>query len=284
MEPRPRKGFRIFVILLLMGIFFELALVIGILSDGKQVNGNIAVVEIKGPIEEARSTIASLKEYAKKDKVKAIVLRVDSPGGTVGASQEIYDEVLKISQKKKIVVSMGDVAASGGYYVAVGADRILANPGTITGSIGVISEYFVLEDLLKKFHLRWEVIQAGKMKDIGSPLRALKEDERKILQQLTNDMHAQFIEAVARGRKMPPEKVKQLAEGQIFSGRQAKELGLVDELGGLEQAIEVAAKLTNVREEPKVIYPEEEPFKWLKRIAEGKLQFPGLRIEYRSVP
>ncbi|MFH1263542.1 MAG: signal peptide peptidase SppA [Pseudomonadota bacterium] len=278
-----RRLYKVLLLVLLVGIFLELGSIVHILSGEEHPRGNIAVVDVKGEISDSRETVASLKKYVKEEDVKAIVLRVDSPGGTVGASQEIHDQVLETLKKKPIIISMGDVAASGGYYIAAPATKIVANPGTITGSIGVISHFFVVENLLKKFHLKWEVIQGGKMKDLGSPLRNLTPEERKLLQVMTDDVHAQFIEAVAKGRKLPTEKVKALADGRVMSGRQAKAAGLVDDLGGLEHAIDVAAKLTGVAE-PDVIYPKEKRLGWLRRWVEGKMDAPALKTEYRFLP
>lgn len=281
MDRQPNRFFRFTLILLLAGIFLELAILIGLLVEGEYPDGNIAVVEVKGQIDNSHPTVRSLKEFAEKKEVKAIVLRIDSPGGSVGASQEIHDQVLRTKKEKPVVVSMGDVAASGGYYAAAPASKIVANPGTITGSIGVIAHHLIVGDLLKRWHLRWEVIQSGKMKNLGSPLRKLKPEERRILQTMTNDVHDQFIQAVAKGRKLKLEKVKNLADGRVFSGRQAKKEGLVDELGGLEHAIDLAAKLAKLPEDPKPIYPKEERFGWFQRIVEGKLELPSLKFEFR---
>ncbi len=278
------KGFKIFIGFLLVGIFFELLTIIGLLGDEINPHGDIAIVDVLGPIEGSRETVRTLKKFSKQEDVKAIVLRVDSPGGVVGASQEIHDAVKEANQKKPLVVSMGNVAASGGYYVSAPARKIVATPGTITGSLGVIAQYFMVGELLKKAHLQWEVIKAGKVKDIGSPFRKMTDEERKILSHMTEDIHEQFIEAVATGRKMKVDDVRNLADGRVVSGRQAQKLGLVDELGGLERAIEIAAKLGNVQGEPKVIYPEKERFQWLENIAEGKLDTSLFRVEYRLVP
>ncbi len=278
------RVYRILIAVFLAGIFLALLSIIHILTGGPSEHGDVAVVELAGPIDDARPTVEALKKYTEQDDVKAIVLRVDSPGGAIGSSQEIHDAVLAANKKKKVVVSMGNVAASGGYYVSVPAAKIVADPGTITGSIGVISHFFVVEDLLKKAHLRWEVIKAGDVKDIGSPLRMMTQKERKLLQNLTDDMHEQFIEAVAKGRNLPIGKVRALADGSVFSGRKAKDLGLVDTLGGLQEAIRIAGELGNVKGEPKVILPEREKFRWFKRLAEGKFEAPSLRIEYRFLP
>ncbi len=223
----------------------------------------IAVIELRGVILDPQPVVEKLVKLRKNDTVKAIVLRIDSPGGGVGPAQEIYSEVKKAQKEKKVLVSMGSVAASGGYYIACAADTIMANPGTITGSIGVIMESLNVEELLQKIGLRSMVVKAGKHKDLGSPLRAMTEEEKKLLQGVLDSVHDQFIRAVAEGRKLPVEKVRELADGRIFSGEQARNLGLVDELGGLEEAIAMAAKMAGIRGEPEVIYAEKKKFSLL---------------------
>lgn len=260
MSEKPRRFSRFFIILLLVGIFFELLTLIGIFRDRKNLDGNIGIVALEGTIEDSLPTIEQLKAYEENEQVKAIVLRVNSPGGTVGASQEIHDEIKRINAHKKIVVSFGDMAASGGYYSAACAEKIVANPGTLTGSIGVIATFFVVDDVLKKLMLKWEVIKGGTLKDMASPLRKMTSEEKKVLEDMTLDIHDQFIMAVAEGRKLPKEKVIPLADGRVFSGRQAKTVGLVDELGGLEYAITLAAKISNLKDKPDPIYPQNESF------------------------
>lgn len=284
MEHRPGRSFRFVVFFLLLGIVVELGIIIRVLTGDVSHTGNVAVIDLVGVIEDPRPTIQALKKFTKQESVKAIVLYINSPGGAVGASQEINLAVTEANKKKPVIASMGDVAASGGYYVAAPARKIVANAGTITGSIGVIAEYFVVGDLLKRWHLSWEVVKAGEVKDIGSPLRPLEPKERKLLQDVIDDTHTQFIEAVAAGRKLPVEKVRPLADGRIFSGKQALAVGLVDQLGGLEEAIRVAAKLANISDEPVVIYPEEESFKWVKDLARGKMDVSKLRVDYRLTP
>ena len=212
----------------------------------------------------ALQTRRQLKEFCKDESVKAIVLRIESPGGGVAPSQEIYSEVAKTVLVKKIVVSMGSIAASGGYYIAAAADHIIANPGTITGSIGVIMEFANIENIIKKIGLATEVIKSGPYKDIGSPLRKMTSEERILLQKFIDNIHRQFIEAVAQGRKVDIEKVASIADGRIFSGEEAKKLELVDSLGGLEDAIALAAKLGGIKEEPIVIYPKRKKFSLLE--------------------
>lgn len=265
----------VLMILFLLGV-------IGLIFGETQTGGNIAVVEIKGPIEDSLQTIKDIKKYREDNKIKAIVLRVDSPGGAVGSSQEIYDEVVKTKAIKPVVVSFGNMAASGGYYVSAAATKIVSNPGTLTGSIGVISQFFQVDELLKKFNLKWEVIKSGTNKDIGSPLRTMTAEEKKLLQSMIGDVYDQFVMAVSEGRKIEKEKVIQFADGRIFSGRKAKELGLVDELGGMEKAVEIAATEAKMKEEPKVIYPSKNKYKFLDELAEGKVSLPSIfKMEYR---
>lgn len=239
----------------------------------------VAIIEIKGVILDPQPVVEKLIKLRKNEKVKAIVLRIDSPGGGVGPAQEIYTEVKKAQRDKKVLVSMGTVAASGGYYIACAADKILANPGSITGSIGVIVESLNVEDLLQKIGLRSMVVKSGRHKDMGSPFRPMTEEEKKLLQGVLDSVHGQFIQAVAEGRKLPLEKVRELADGRIFSGEQAKALGLVDEMGNLEDTITLAAKIAGIRGEPEVIYPEKKRFSLLDLLLEGTVQkiLEGLR-------
>jgi len=232
----------------------------------------VAILEIKGVILDPQPTVEKLIRFRKNEQVKAIILRIDSPGGGVGPAQEIYAEVKKTQREKKVLVSVGSVAASGGYYIACAADQIMANPGSITGSIGVIMENVNVEDLLAKIGLRPNVVKSGKHKDIGSPLRSMTEEERKLLQGVLDSIHEQFIQAVAEGRKVPVEKIRPLADGRIFSGDQAKDLGLIDSLGNLEDAIAMAGQLVGIKGEPEVIYPEKKRFSILDLILEETIQ------------
>jgi protease-4 len=215
----------------------------------------IALVAVEGTITDARDIVEQLHRYRDQPNVKAVVLRIDSPGGAVAPSQEIYAEVVKLRREtgKPVVASLGGVAASGGYYVAAATDRIIANPGTITGSIGVIMQIPNLGGLLEKVGIRATVIKAGQYKDLASITRELSEPERQILQGVMDDVHSQFIEAVATGRRMDRAKLEPLADGRIFSGRQALALGLVDELGDLADALERAAGLVGITGRPRVV-------------------------------
>jgi len=247
----------------LLGLFFVSIFALSYFSGREESlwrDEKIAIIEVKGVIIDPQPTVEKLIKFRKNENIKAIILRVDSPGGAVGPAQEIYSEVKKVQREKKVLVSMGSVAASGGYYVACAADKIMANPGTITGSIGVIVESLNVEDLFRKIGLRPEVIKSGQHKDIGSPFRKMSPEEKRLLQGVLDNVHEQFIQAVAEGRKLPLEKVRSLADGRIFSGDQAKTMGLVDELGNLQDTIALAAKMVGIQGEPEVIYPEKKRF------------------------
>jgi len=223
----------------------------------------VAVVEIRGLITESRSVIDRIIKFKKDKTVKAIVLRIETPGGAVGPSQEIYREVRKTGQVKKVVVSMGAVAASGGYYVSSAAHKIFANPGTITGSIGVVAEFSNIEEILKKVGLKTVTIKSGDFKDIGSPLREMTSEEHQLIKGIIDGVHKQFIRAVAEGRNLPIEAVEKIADGRILTGEQAKELGLIDQLGNLQDAITLASQLAGIKGEPHIIYPEKKrPSVW----------------------
>jgi len=221
------------------------------------LGNRLALIRIEGPIIDAKDAIDEIKEYTGDKSIKAIVLRVDSPGGAVAPSQEIYEEVKKAVAKKKVVVSMGSVAASGGYYISAPATKIIANPGTLTGSIGVIMEIPNIEKLMDKIGIKTEVIKSGRHKDIASAFRSMGKEEREILQGVMDNVHEQFIRAVAEGRKMKVEELRKIADGRIFTGEQAKTYGLVDELGTLEDAIKTAANLAGIKEEPEVVSRED---------------------------
>lgn len=244
------KSLKIFFIVI--GILLLVSFVATIIESGFST-GKVAVVNIKGVIVESRQTIDEIKQYRKDPTIKAIVIRVDSPGGAVVPSQEIYEEIKRTISVKPVVVSMGSVAASGGYYISCPATKIVANSGTLTGSIGVLIEIPNIKGLLDKIGVKAEVIKSGRYKDITSPFKSLQNDEREVLQQLIDDVHEQFIKAVAEGRKIPIDKVKKIADGRVFTGLKAKELGLVDEIGDLDYAIKVAAQLGKIKGEPQVV-------------------------------
>ncbi len=242
-------------LLMIFGIFL---LITTLLPNGRQtfsIGQKIGIIEIKGTIVESRKTIENLQKFAEDSAIKAIVLRIDSPGGAVGPSQEIHDEIIKITKKKPVIASMGSVAASGGYYVAAPTDMIFANPGTITGSIGVIMEFTNVLQLMDKIGLKSSVVKSGIHKDIGSSMRDMTPEERKLLQGLIDDVYDQFVEAVSNGRKLDKDEVRKLADGRIYTGRQAYKLGLVDKLGGLQAAIHEAKVRAKISGKPDVVYP-----------------------------
>ncbi len=229
-------------------------------DDGETLSfgdNKIGVVELSGVILESKSLIEQLQRFAESSSIRAIILRIDSPGGGVAASQEIFNEVLRLRKvKKKIIVSsIASVGASGAYYIACGTDKIIANPGTVTGSIGVIAEWINYGELMKWAKLKNIVFKSGELKDAPSPIRELTVAEKKYLQNIIDDMYIQFLTAVAEGRKLDVEKVRQLADGRVYTGKDAKDKGLIDELGGLQEAVEITSKLVQITGEPKLVYP-----------------------------
>lgn len=257
--PRPKKR-PVRTALTLVAIiaigFLAFSILANYLAESAWVGGDkVALIRIEGVILDSRETIQELRRYRENPTVKAIVLRIDSPGGGVVPSQEIFAEVRKTRAdgKLKLVASMGNLAASGGYYIAAATDKIVANPGTLTGSIGVIMELANVKGLLDKIGVQSVVIKSGRYKDMASPFRAMTEEDRTLLQGVLDDVHAQFIEAVATGRALKVEQVKGMADGRIFTGRQAKSVSLVDELGDLQDAIKLAAQLVGISGEPRVI-------------------------------
>ena len=221
---------------------------------GSGVGPKIGVVELTGTITDSKDLVGQLHELRKDDSIKAIVLRIDSPGGAVAPSQEIYRAVMRAKKDKKVVCSMGTVAASGGFYVASACDKIYASPGTITGSIGVISEFPHVSQLMALAKIDVDTIKSGAMKDSGSPLREMTDSERKFFQGFVNGVYEQFLDDVSAARKIPKETLRPLADGRILTGQQALEHHLIDELGNLEDAIEGAGKLAGAKGEPVPVF------------------------------
>jgi protease-4 len=223
----------------------------GLASGGPRV----AVVEIEGIIVDGSSAVRELREHLENPAVKAVILRVNSPGGVVAPTQEIFAAIQRVRKGgKPVIASFGAVAASGGYYVATAADRIYANPGTLTGSIGVVMQMANIEGLLKKVGVDYVVVKAGSYKDIGNFARTMTPEERKILQALLDDVYSQFVDAVAEGRGLDRKQVLAFADGRIYSGQQAQALKMVDDLGGFEDAVEAAGKLANTGP-PRIVRP-----------------------------
>jgi protease-4 len=225
----------------------------------------VGVLQVEGTIEDSHAVLSELKRFREAPWIKAIVIRIDSPGGAVAPTQEIFEEIQKMKTKKPMIASMGGMATSGGYYIASACDQIVANPGTLTGSIGVIMQLGNLEELMKKIGVRPYNVKSGANKDIGSPFQPLSPDGKAILQSLVDNVHGQFVGAVARGRGMDEAAVKRLADGRVYSGAQAKELGLVDHLGNIEDAIALAAKRAGLEEQPAVYYSRGEQERWWER-------------------
>jgi len=236
------------LVLLLLGISF-----MGKLS--LSVSKKVAVLPVVGVISESEQLVEHLKRYGKDDSVKAVVLRINSPGGGVAPSQEIYEEIRKLNEKKPVLTSMGSIAASGGYYIASATRKVYANPGTMTGSIGVVMPFVNMKELVDKIGIKGMAVKSGEFKDIGSPLRDMTPKEREVLQSVVDNVHMQFVNAVAESRKLPLEDVIRIADGRIFTGEQAKALGLVDDLGTLEDAVSDAAKQGGISGDPRVVSP-----------------------------
>jgi len=243
----------------------------------------VAVVEIRGAIYDSYNTIKELKKWHRKKNVKALVIRLDSPGGGVAASHATYVQVKKIKQSgTPIVMSMGSVAASGAYYIACAGTEIIANPGVATGSIGVIAEFPVAEELLEKIGLNFETIISGKYKDSGNPAREMRKDEREYFQGIVNDLHEMFVEIVAEGRNMELDEVRKVADGRVFSGKQALNLGLVDRLGTYEDAIDRAKQLAGLDENAPVLRTP--PRKWtLLNLLTSDLRGFLLELDYKPI-
>lgn len=250
------------IVLLLAGGAFLFGLTVSILAGGDSFSGGFAtggrvgVVTVEGAIISADTTVEDLERFRKNDDIKSVILRVESPGGSVAASQEILEAVRRVAAKKPVVASMGSVAASGGYYIVCGANRVLANPGTVTGSIGVRMEHVMLGDLLRWAKIKHETLKSGRLKDMGTFDRPMTPEERAVLQGILDDIHVQFKEEVAKARNLPIEKVDELADGRVYTGRQAKELGLVDEMGGFDEAIRLAGELGGIKGDPKIVRPK----------------------------
>ena len=218
-------------------------------------SGNVGLIEVKGPITESEKTVRDLHRFGEDDAIKAVIVRVDSPGGAVAPSQEIQAEIERIKERKPVVVSMGNLAASGGYYVATAATRIVANPGTITGSIGVIAQLPNVSEIADRIGFQVNTVKSGAAKDVGNPFRPFTESDRAIYQSVIDDVHKQFVGAVVAGRNLPEEDVRAIADGRVLTGEQAMEAGLVDELGNFQDAVSLAGELGGVEGEPRLVEP-----------------------------
>jgi protease-4 len=246
---------KIVTTVIIVVVLFFLILIVRGLMNTETVGPKVAVIDIVGMISRSETVIEQIHQYRDNKDVKAIILRIDSPGGSVAPVQEIYSELSKLN--KPIVASMGGTATSGGYYIACAADQIVANPGTLTGSIGVIMQFMKMKGLYDKVGIDQQVVKSGKFKDVGSPVRDLTEEEQQLLQDTIDDVHTQFVDAIFEGRKtvakdLTREEIAALADGRIFSGNQALAHNLIDRLGNLPDAIELAAELGDIPGKPKI--------------------------------
>jgi protease-4 len=237
--------------------------------DVTLLNDSFGVVEITGAIETGEYVNKTIREFAADDSLRAILVRIDSPGGVVGPTQEIYTELRKAAKKKPVWASLGSTAASGAFYIACAADHVVANPGTLTGSIGVLMEFITGERAFDKLGLRSQVVKSGKYKSTGNIGRTLSDDEQKMLQTTVDDVHRQFIEAVAAGRKKPFAEIAALADGRIFTGAQAQKIGLVDELGDFYDAVDQLKKALKISGKVKLVYPEKKHLSFLDYLIEN---------------
>lgn len=275
-------GFIIFISLVILSLLMTL------FSREVVHREKVALVRIEGPIFDSKDTIEELKKYRDDPSIKAIVMRVDSPGGAVAPAQEIYEEVKKTKDKKPVIVSMGSISASGGYYISAPATKILANPGTLTGSIGVIMEIPNIKGLMDKIGIKTVVIKSGRHKDIASIFKEMSLEQREIIQRVLDDVHEQFINAVAQGRNLSVEDVRKIADGRIFTGSQAMQLKLIDSLGNLEDAIKEAGRLAGIRGEPEVVTKEERI--GLRSLLKGEFprkimeEYSTIKIKYMFIP
>jgi protease IV len=240
-------------------------------GQGRYTGEKVGIIEIVGVLTDSRPILQQIKVFRESKAIKAIVIRIESPGGSVGPAQEIYREIRKTVAHKKVIVSMGAVAASGGYYVAAAADGIVANPGTITGSIGVVMGYTNFAEVMRKIGLTPVIIKSGEFKDLGSPTRPMTDKEKELLVALTDQIHRQFITAIVEGRKLPRQDVEAVADGRIITGEAAQKLGLVDRLGNFEDAVQWAAKLGGVTGEIETVYPQKEKPPLLRYLIESAM-------------
>ena len=272
--PRPRRRVWPIVLIVALVLLLGAGLLTGLavlLAGGESWSSGpaIGIVDIHGVILDSEETLKNIIRYTRNKDVKAVILRIDSPGGGVAATQEIYQELLRLRKEKKIVAALGAVAASGGLYVAAAADKVVANPATVTGSIGVIMQSLNLEDLMHKVGVKSVVIKSGQYKDIGSATRPMKDEERALLEGVVKEMHRQFVHDVAKGRKLPEDKVAAQADGRIFTGQQALALGLVDKLGNFQDALALAKNLAGLQGDVRLILPRKKD-SLLRELLDGR--------------
>jgi protease IV len=269
----------------MMALMFTGAMV----SDGEVglggLGGSVGVVPMYGVIDEStgRPVIETLERWRDTRSIKAVVVHVNSPGGGVAISQEIHDEILRLRDKKPVIISMAEVAASGGYYISCAADKIVANPGTVTGSIGVIMSFHTFAGAFDKLGIGTETVKSGEFKDVGNYSRAMTDDENLMLKSVVTDTYEQFVEAIVEGRGMEKEAVYAIADGSIYTGLQAYNLGLVDTLGGLNDAVRMAGQMAGLGDEPDVVRPREKRRSYLSDLLSGVLGDLGQQVSGASI-
>lgn len=270
---KKRAFFQAFLLLFILALIFSAVSLLILKGGFSPIHASkIGVINIEGVISDATVITKQIEKLRKDDSIKAIIIRINSPGGAVAPTQEIYKEIKKTTKEKRVIASIGSIGASGGYYIACAADRIVANPGTITGSIGVIMNFVQVQELLKKLGIKVSSLKSGKFKDIGAPYRNMTEEEKKLIMDMLMEVKDQFVRAVAEGRHLPVEEVKKIADGRILLGSQAKRLGLVDELGNFQDAIELAKKLAHIKGRIKLVYPRYKGFSILDRIVDSLVE------------
>lgn len=274
----------VFVALFLMALVFAMESDEG--TDFSLATEKVAIIPIEGEIVDAQETLEALHRYVRSSTVKAVVIRINSPGGEIAPSQEIYSAILRVrnGSGKPIVASLDSVAASGGFYIASACDRIVANPGSITGSIGVILQWFDMKDLLQWAKVRPETITSGALKDAGSPFRPLTEAERLYFQGIVSQLHGQFVRDVAQGRKLPVQEVARIADGRVFTGEQALKLKMVDQLGTIDDAVRAAGQLAGIEGEPARVWPRRHDGSLLDFLRKGDADALLEKIANRRVP
>jgi protease-4 len=261
------------------GLFLSGIVMILVGTEMAPKQGDIAVVKLEGEIVDSAKFIEEIEDIAEREDIQAVVIRIDSPGGLVSPSQEMYRAIVRLRKDKKVVASMGTLAASGAYYVAVGAEKIVANEGTITGSIGVKINHINIEDLVTLARLKPRVLTTGPYKDMGSPLRPLKPEEERLFKKIIFQMHDQFKKVVAQERGLEKEKVDEIADGRVYTGQEALKLGLVDVLGSLQDAIDVAADLAKIEGKPEVVYPKKKGEHWIRYFVQESLSAVRVLME-----
>lgn len=252
--------------LILLVALFALLGIRSCFTEGPVLGKAIGVLELEGSFWISDEWVKDIEGFRKAPNIAGVVVRINSPGGTVAAAQEIYSALRRLAKTKPVVASMGTIAASGGLYIAMGADTVVADPGTLTGSIGVITKRVNLEELLQFAKIKTETLKSGRLKDLGNISRSWTPEEKTLLESMLVEVHEQFKNAVAEARKIDRSVVDTFADGRIFTGAKAKELGLVDEIGDMGKAVEIAAKKAGIAGEPKLIYSGESKGKFLKSV------------------